>query len=64
MFDSPVAVSDRDKQRALELVLQSRTFVVREFGKITELPLATLQAGPVRNSTWSAAVRRFAAQLW
>jgi hypothetical protein len=27
MLDSFVAVSDRDKQRALELVLQSRTFV-------------------------------------
>jgi hypothetical protein len=27
MFDSVVTVSDRDKQRALELVLQSRTFV-------------------------------------
>jgi len=30
MFDSIVAVSDRDKQRALELVLQSRTFVRSE----------------------------------
>ena len=30
MFDSFVAVSDRDKQRALELVLQSRTFVRSE----------------------------------
>ena len=30
MFDSSVAVSDRDKQRALELVLQSRTFVRSE----------------------------------
>src|SRR5258705_11569297 len=30
MFDSLVAVSDRDKQRALELVLQSRTFVRSE----------------------------------
>ena len=30
MFDSLVTVSDRDKQRALELVLQSRTFVRSE----------------------------------
>src|SRR5437016_8394009 len=30
MFDSFVAVSDLDKQRALELVLQSRTFVRSE----------------------------------
>ncbi len=30
MFDSVVTVSDRDKQRALELVLQSRTFVRSE----------------------------------
>src|SRR5882672_7170241 len=30
MFDSFAAVSDRDKQRALELVLQSRTFVRSE----------------------------------
>jgi hypothetical protein len=30
MFDSFVAVSDRDKRRALELVLQSRTFVRSE----------------------------------
>jgi hypothetical protein len=30
MFDSLVAVSDRDKQRALELVLNSRTFVRSE----------------------------------
>ena len=30
MFDSFVAVSDHDKQRALELVLQSRTFVRSE----------------------------------
>src|ERR1700681_1101732 len=30
MFDSFVAASDRDKQRALELVLQSRTFVRSE----------------------------------
>src|SRR6202049_768891 len=30
MFDSSVAVTDRDKQRAVELVLQSRTFVRSE----------------------------------
>src|SRR5439155_24841864 len=30
MFDSFVAVSDHDKQRALELYLQSRTFVSSE----------------------------------
>src|SRR6267142_6915063 len=30
MFDSLAALSDRDKQRALELVLQSRTFVRSE----------------------------------